>query len=261
MACVYLPPSIVPDTLENFYDYFQSCYDILTTENSDTAVIVAGDFNLTGNGFNPKILTKHCDLKQVIKKPTRNANILDLIFTNRNSYFEHPEILAPISSSDHNLIIWKSKIQIPRKNIIRKINVRPLKHSALQQFNEFLNQYNWSSVVTADSTDAKVEEFLKVTQSMIDNFFPEKTIKLHHDDKFFITAKIKGLMRKRDKAYKQGMTAPFKSLRNQIAAEIRNEKAKFYNEKIRPTYDRKPATWWNKINKLISEKRTSLQLF
>ena len=49
--------------LENFYDYFQSCYDILTTENSDTAIIVAGDFNPTGNGFNPKILTKHGDLK------------------------------------------------------------------------------------------------------------------------------------------------------------------------------------------------------
>ena len=130
-----------------------------------------------------------------------------------------------------------------------------MKHSALQQFNEFLNQYNWSSVVTADSTDAKVEEFLKVTPSMIENFFPEKIIKLHHDDKFFITAKIKGFMRKRDKAYKQGMTAPFKSLRNQIAAEIRNEKAKFYNEKIRPTYDCKPATWWNKINKLIGKKK------
>ena len=126
VACVYLPPSITPDTLENFHDYFQSCYDILTTENSDTAVIVAGDFNLTGNGFNPKILTEHCSLKQVIKKPTRNANILDLIFTNKNSYFEHPEILALISSSDHNLIIWKSKIQIPRKNIKRKIKVRPV---------------------------------------------------------------------------------------------------------------------------------------
>ena len=55
------------------------------------------------------------------------------------------------------------------------------------------------------------------------------------------------------------MTAPFKSLRNQIAAEIRNEKVKFYNEKIRPTYDGKSATWWNKINKLIGKK--SLQLF
>ena len=40
VACVYLPPSIAPDTLENFYDYFQSCYDILTTENSDTQLLL-----------------------------------------------------------------------------------------------------------------------------------------------------------------------------------------------------------------------------
>ena len=79
VACVYLPPSIAPDTLGNLYDYFQSCYDILTIENSDTTVTVAGDFNPTGNGFNPKILTKHCDLKQIIKKTARNANILDFV--------------------------------------------------------------------------------------------------------------------------------------------------------------------------------------
>ena len=48
-------------------------------------------------------------------------------------------------------------------------------------------------------------------------------------------------MPKRDKAYKRKMTAPFKLLRNQIAAEIRNEKSKFYNEKIRSTYECKPA--------------------
>ena len=65
--------------LGNLYDYFQSCYDILTIENSDTTVTVAGDFNPTGNGFNPKILTKHCDRKQIIKKTARNANILDFV--------------------------------------------------------------------------------------------------------------------------------------------------------------------------------------
>ena len=56
VACVYLPPSITPDTLGNFYDYFQSCYDILTTENSDTAIIVAGNFNVTGNVLIQKFL-------------------------------------------------------------------------------------------------------------------------------------------------------------------------------------------------------------
>ena len=95
---------------------------------------------------------------------------------------------------------------------------------------------------------------------MIENFFPEKTIKLHHDDIFFITPKIKELMRKRNKAYKRRMTAPFKLLRNQIAAEICNEKAKFTMNRF---FELMIVNWEhggiNSINS--SEKRRSLQLF
>ena len=67
--------------------------------------------------------------------------------------------------------------------------------NSLQLFGEFVNQYNWSTVLTAVSTDAKVDKFLKVTQYMIVNYFPEKTLKLHDEGKFFITAKIKRLTR------------------------------------------------------------------
>ena len=44
------------------------------------------------------------DLKQIVSKPTRVANILDLIFTDISERFTTPrvEILDPIS--DHNLV-------------------------------------------------------------------------------------------------------------------------------------------------------------
>ena len=96
---------------------------------------------------------------------------------------------------------------------------------------------------------------------MIVNYFSEKTLKLH-DDKFFITAKIKRLTRKRDKVYKQGRTSLFKSQRNQIS-EIRNAKEKFNNEKIRPTLGCNhcnPSARWKKINKLIGKKKTPITL-
>ena len=51
IASVYLPPSIDHGDLENFYGYFQSCYDILTTESPDTGFIAAGDFNPCSNSF------------------------------------------------------------------------------------------------------------------------------------------------------------------------------------------------------------------
>ncbi len=79
--------------VDGFYDYFQSCYDILTTESRDTAFIIAGDFNPTSNGFKSRFLNIHCNLKQVVKEATRNTSILDLIFTNVNYFYKVPEVI------------------------------------------------------------------------------------------------------------------------------------------------------------------------
>ena len=94
VACVYLPPSIDQASLENFYDYFYSCYDIVSSESPETGFIVAGDFNPCSNGFDVKYLLNYCDtnLKQVVKDPTRNSNILDLIFTNISSHYNPPPL-------------------------------------------------------------------------------------------------------------------------------------------------------------------------
>ena len=61
----------------------------------------------------------------------------------------------------------------------------------LQQFGYCLSQYEWSSILNAENVDGKVEVFTRVTNDMINHYFPEKTARMHCDDKFFITAKIK----------------------------------------------------------------------
>ncbi len=188
LACVYLPPSMSLNDVDGFYDYFQSCYDILTTESRDTAFIIAGDFNPTSNGFKSRFLNIHCNLKQVVKEATRNTSILDLIFTNVNYFYKVPEIIAPLSSADHNMVIWISKIQQPQNNITKKVTVRPIKPSALEFFHSFLASYNWQNVIFASSVDAKLEEFLTATSDMINDFFPTKTVKFHNNDNFFMTA-------------------------------------------------------------------------
>ena len=87
-------------------------------ESLHTAIILGGDFNPTNNGFQQKCLERHGNLKQTVMQPTRDTNILDLIFTDMA---ETPVILAPLSTSDHNVIIWKSD-----RNIAE--NLRKRKH-------------------------------------------------------------------------------------------------------------------------------------
>ena len=79
VAVVYLPPSMSLEDLELFYDHFFDCYDKLIFESSNTSFIVAGDFNPATNRFQPKYIEKQCHLKQIVKEPSRGANILDLI--------------------------------------------------------------------------------------------------------------------------------------------------------------------------------------
>ena len=62
-----------------------------------------GDFN----DFETGTLMSSLNVKQVVEKPTRGAAILDLIITNLYQLYQSPHILAPLGSSDHNIVHWQ----------------------------------------------------------------------------------------------------------------------------------------------------------
>ena len=92
--------------IDEFHDYINTCYDKLCVESPHTAIILGGDFNPASNGFQQKRLKRHCNLKQIVVQPTRKANTLDLILTDMADCYDTPEIIAPLSTSDHNVINW-----------------------------------------------------------------------------------------------------------------------------------------------------------
>ena len=59
-------------------------------------------------------------------QPTRDTSTLDLIFFHMAEYYEIPAIPTPLSTSDHNVINWKSKCNIAGKENLTKIQVRQL---------------------------------------------------------------------------------------------------------------------------------------
>ena len=72
----------------------------------------------------------------------------------------------------------------PKKKATRKVNVRPLKESSLQAFDDYLKQIDWSPVFFEDHLDNKVNVFLELTCNMIDSFFSAKTVKVHDEDNY-----------------------------------------------------------------------------
>ena len=160
---------------------------------------------------------------------------MDLIFTNIAKFYVCPDTLAPLSSSDHNIVIWKSKKTSQGTNKGKTVKVvTEIEQTNTNRFGFFLENFDWNQVLGEEGVDKKVQTFLECTNSMINQFFPEKTIRRHSNDKLFITNKIKALIAKRDKAYKSGKSELYKSIRNQVSIEIRKAKLSFYDEKVRP---------------------------
>ena len=113
-------------------------------------------------------------------------------------YYEIPAIPIPLSTSDHNVINWKSKCNTAGKENLTKIKVRQFQQQQLEQFDALLANYSWSSVFNTSDIDRKVNTFLQITENMISENFPEKTVRIYSKDKPFMTSKIKRLILKRN---------------------------------------------------------------
>ena len=180
-------------------------------------------------------------------QPTRDTSTLDLIFTDMVEYYEIPAILAPLSTSDHNVINWKSKCNIAEKGNLTKIKVRQFRQQQLEQFDALLANYNWSSVFNTSGIDRKVNTYLQITENMISEYFPEKTDRIYSKDKTFMTSKIKRLILKRNMAFKNKKVELLRSLRKRITAEIPRAKISFYENKVGSNLKNCPKSWWKHI--------------
>jgi hypothetical protein len=61
--------------------------------------------------------------------------------------------------------------------------------------------------------DEKVNRFITIVNSLVQNFFPESTVRRHSKDKPFITNQIKSLIVERNTVYSSGKIELFRLLR------------------------------------------------
>ena len=74
--------------------------DLIRNKHPDHGLVILGDFN----DLEIRTLSISQNLKQVVDQPTRESAILELILTNLHNLYDRPDILAPLGSSDHNIV-------------------------------------------------------------------------------------------------------------------------------------------------------------
>ncbi len=214
VCVVYSPPqSLYQDEL---IEHLIASSDLLRTKYPDIGLIILGDFN----HLRVHDICLDNNLCQVVQNNTRGDAILDMILTNIKSVYKKPEILPPVSSSDHNCVLWSPKAQVRPPQCIKRV-IRPMRESSLNEFGRWITTQSWQDVNEATGTDEKANAFYNTILPEIDRHFPMKTVKMYPSDKPWITPKIKRLICLRQKAFKTGKSsAPSKFYSNKVQREI-----------------------------------------
>jgi len=199
VTCVYRHTSYDKKVRENDYKSFESLFTSLIATSNDFYIL--GDFNLPKHKHISPLVNIMTDLNltQIISKPTRMKNILDLIIVNNplslQSHVIHPPVL-----SDHSLIECTINIKKP-KSIKRKIiyknynNLDPVKFS-----------HDLDNVLNFDFTNFNLNDTLKdlsiKLNEIVNNQVKTKIIYINDNSKRkFISTTTKVNMKLRNAAY------------------------------------------------------------
>ena len=133
--------------------------------------------------------------------------MLDPIIMTLGSFYQTPVIHPPLdpdpdsngSPSDHLIPVMKPVDTINNKpaRTVREVTVRPLPHSGLKKFREWIQEENWTQVLESEAPDVKAETLNNLVINKLDEFCPQKTRRIASDDRPWYTDQLKRLDRRR----------------------------------------------------------------
>lgn len=168
------------------------------------------------------------DLCQLVKDPTRNGNILDVVITNQKHLFRSPVCIAPLGRSDHKGVFVQNVTRKPVSTT--KVSVRSCTPSTFAQCRDLLRSVDWATAISnAENLDLLVEDFQFFLLSCYESFFPSKTVRMRSTDPPWLTPSLKALSDSRDKALSRGNVPKFLQLREKFLDEASKSKLKFYS--------------------------------
>uniref|UniRef100_A0AC34RQX6 Reverse transcriptase domain-containing protein n=1 Tax=Panagrolaimus sp. JU765 TaxID=591449 RepID=A0AC34RQX6_9BILA len=201
---VYAPPDLSTEEFINLLDDIKMLAD-------QSKIIIMGDFNRskikwTGNEYFAPDSTesyliefmKTLELNQMVKLPTRENHILDLIFIRKNMESYNLEVLdSPMNHktgkpvSDHRQIRFKTPIKLNTEVPTPKLNYFKSNYPTI---NWKMNQINWTCILDGLSAEHIYQKLTKLIQKFIHDFTPTNSNKERK-----LPSHIKNCIEKRDR--------------------------------------------------------------
>ena len=163
-----------------------------------------------------------------------------------------------MGTSDHSVIHWcpdDSSFR-PRGKVIKRQR-RFFPQSQLAAFGRWLTSHDWNLVSSEGSVEELVSDFTaRITQAM-DTFFLIQTVKLHSNDKPWMSVSIKQLIIAHQQAFSCGNTDLWRHYKGKVKHAIQLKKKNFYSDEVRHLKKSDCRSWWKLINQLSGRSNST----
>ncbi|XP_028411930.1 uncharacterized protein LOC114534656 [Dendronephthya gigantea] len=242
LGTVYHPPQSDDHALRT---HIFKCLDSSLANYPNSAVLVLGDFNQ----FKPGNLCNSFRLKTLVTKPTRGSNVLDQAFSTLSAYYD-ATILPPIGQSDHSSILLQPTSPHAPSLPTTRLLMRDYRVSNKRNLISCLDSVNWTPLIRRNSCDDQLDLFQSVVHGALNSCIPMRTVKLHPNDKPWITPAIEESINKRQQAWLNNDLPKFNVYRNKVIKLCKSARRKFYYDKINHMHESNPKKWWDGIKPL-----------
>ena len=266
IGCIYRSPShdkskSTNELIDLFYSLQINKYD---------KFLMTGDFNYPNIDWAEKVNLNEGDrnlinclddlfLQQMVTEPTRNVlgqkcNILDLILTNDELFVNSIVHIAPLGSSDHDILLIS--INIPKVHVAPpepRFNFSKADYEGLRVF---LSEVDWSKLDILDVNESW-SFFAEIMHNSFKLYVPKSKVK-PKSKPFWLNKKCMKSIRKKYTFFKRfkesDLSYDYKKYiehRNKAKSEIRKA-VKNHEKKIVKESKTNPRSFWKYVNTKLS---------
>ena len=265
VCSVYCKPKSRKKTL--LLDHINQAFNVISTKyGSGLHFIISGD---TNDLKLDNIINLSPTMRQLVTGITRldPPAMLDPIISTLGMFYQPPVCLPPLdpdpdsngSPSDHLIVIMRPLDTINNRpnRTIREVKVRPLPASGLGRFGSWIEQEDWTEVLSVQNVDTKAENLHKMVLSKLDEFCPEKLRKIASDDQPWFTEQLKRLDRKRRRQFRKNRRSKkYKKLQKAYKIKLLESKRKFKKNMIDDVMVARDGQWYSKLKRIANYDQT-----
>ena len=174
--------------------------------------------------------------------------------------YQPPECLPPLEvdddktgkNSDHNIAVLAPILVTNNRKVEKRlVKTRPLPDEGVNLFSHFMSTHTWDEVLGEENIDQKVSNFHNTLTTKLEEFCPQKTIKISYLDKKWMTPQLKNLNRKvKREFFKNRKSLKWQKLKKKFKKLKRKTIQTFYANFVTDLKESNPAKWYTMAKRL-----------